>query len=117
MLRALIVAAGLAVLLPGIALAGGKPPGAAHRPQCGLIAFASPGEDGAFQIAALDASCSLARTVADASRPSRFRLGDPHYRDLGFACAGRSEQLGGHGKQVVAFECVRDRSQVSFLRA
>jgi hypothetical protein len=116
MLRALIAVAGLAVLVPGVANAAQQPPGAARPPQCGLIAFATQGEDGAFQIAARDISCSLARTVADASRPSRFRHGDPRYTELGFACMGRSEQLGGHGKQVVAFECVRDRSYVSFLR-
>ncbi len=110
MLRALVAVAGLACAAPGIAEA-------TQPPQCGLIAFAQQGENGAFRIAARDTSCSLARTVADASRPSRFRRGDPHYIELGFICSGRSEQLGGHGKQVVAFECVRNRSYVSFLRA
>jgi hypothetical protein len=110
MLRALIAVAGLLCVAPGIA-------GAAQAPQCGLIAFAPQGENGAFQIAARDTSCEQARTVAGASRPTRFRHGDPRYTELGFACSGRSEQLGGHGKQVVAFVCVRDRSIISFLRA
>lgn len=110
MLRTLIAVASLAALTPGIA-------GAAQTPRCGLIAFASQGENGAFEIAARDATCSTARTVADASRPTRFRRGDPQYTDLGFTCSGRSEQLGGNGKQVVAFRCVRERSFVSFLRA
>ena len=106
-LRTLTIAAIAA--LPAIATA--KPP-----PRCGLVAFARAADNGAFEIAARGTSCSTARIVAGASRPTRFRYGDPHYTALGFSCSGRGEQLGGHGKHVVAFRCVRARSFVSFLR-
>jgi hypothetical protein len=109
-LRAVFAVAAIAALAPALADAG-------TRSRCGLVSFAHQTSDGAFQIAARDADCSTARVVAGDSRPSRFRSGDPRYTALGFSCAGHSRQLGGHGIQVVAFECVRERSLISFLRS
>jgi hypothetical protein len=109
-LRAVLAVAAIAALVPALALA--RTPS-----RCGLVSFAHQTSDGAFQIAARDTTCSTARVVAGDSRPSRFRSGDPRYTALGFSCAGHGRQLGGHGMQVVVFQCVRERSLVSFVRA
>jgi hypothetical protein len=108
--RAVPVVAAFAALTPAVAVA--IPP-----PGCGLVSFAHQTSNGAFEIAARGTSCTTARVVAADSRPMRFRSRDPRYTALGFSCTGRSEQLGGHGIQVIAFRCVRAQSSVSFLRA
>src|SRR5947209_5592992 len=108
-LRALIVGVATAAFTPTVA-------GAGQAPHCGNMSFARQSDDGAFQIVARATNCGTARGVASASRPSRFRGGDPQYAAEGFSCSGRSEQLGGAGKHVVRFQCTRQRSSVSFLR-
>jgi hypothetical protein len=90
--------------------------GASGTPQCGTITFAPQSDNAAFQIVAGGTTCNMARSVADASRPSRFRDRDSSYSADGFSCAGRAEDLGGSGKQVVRFRCVRRRSYVAFVR-
>jgi hypothetical protein len=90
--------------------------GAAQTPDCGFVAFAPQSDNGAFGIVAHEATCHLARGVANGSRSSRFRYGDPRYTALGFNCSGHGEQLGGHGKYVVRFRCLRANSLVAFLR-
>jgi hypothetical protein len=109
-LRASLVVVAVAAPAPAVA-------GATIPARCGLVSFAHQTSDGAFQIAAAETSCSTARAVASDSRPSRLLSGDPRYSALGFSCAGRRRQLGGHGMQVVVFRCIRERSSVSFLRA
>jgi hypothetical protein len=94
---------------PGVA-------GAAQSPNCGFVAFAPQSDNGAFGIVAHAATCHTARIVAGGSRSSRFRYGAPRYDALGFSCSGLGEQLGGHGKYVVRFRCLRANSLVSFLR-
>lgn len=84
--------------------------------RCGTVTFARQSDDGAFQIAAESATCATARAVAEASRSSRYRVADSTYSADGFSCAGRSQRLGGAGKQVVRFQCTRQHSAVSFLR-
>ena len=108
-LKALLAGAVIAAFSPAAA-------GAGRTPHCGSLAFAQQSEDGAFRIVAHATSCATARSVAAASRPTQFRTGDPQYASGGFACAGRSQQLGGAGKQVVRFDCTRGHSSVSFLR-
>lgn len=109
LLRALPAVAATAALLPAVA-------GADSAQSCGTVPFARQSDNGAFEIQARNASCRQARAVASASRPSRFRAGHPQYTAVGFDCAGQAQQLGGHGKHVVNFRCVRGRSAVSFLR-
>ena len=109
LLRALSVGVAIAAFGPGTA-------GAGQAPHCGNVAFAQQSDDGAFQIVAHGSTCGTARTVASASRPSRFRDGDPQYAANGFSCSGRSEKLGGSGKHVVRFRCTRQTSSVSFIR-
>jgi hypothetical protein len=109
-LPAVLAVAAIAALVPALA-------GASARARCGLVSFAPQTSDGAFQIAARDTNCGTARVVAADSRASRFRSGNQRYTALGFSCAGHSRQPGGHGMQVVVFQCVRERSLVSFLRA
>lgn len=111
------ILAGIALVTAALALTAATAVAAPASPRCGMVAFATQGEDGVFQIAAAGTSCRTARIVADAAKPPRFRTGDPSYTAIGFSCSGRSQQLGGHGKQVVVFRCVRHRSLVSFLRA
>ena len=108
----------LRVLTPTLAifvLASGSAHATADA-RCGTVAFAPESDDGAFQIVARNTSCGVARVVADASRPNRFRTGSHRYAARGFACAGRAEELGGAGKHVVSFQCTRGVSAVSFLR-
>jgi hypothetical protein len=112
-LRASIAAAVVAALAPATAPATSMP---AASPRCGTVAFAPQTDDGAFEIVAHSTNCAVARSVARASRPSRFRHGNPRYATNGFSCTGRGEQLGGTGKLVVSFRCARGRSYVSFLR-
>jgi hypothetical protein len=88
----------------------------ASAPQCGTVAFAPQSDDGAFQIDAHSTTCSMARSVASGSRPNWFRDRNASYSTDGFSCAGRAEALGGSGKRVVRFQCVRRHSAVSFLR-
>lgn len=109
-LRAVLAVAAIAALVPALAEA-------TTPSRCGLVSFAHQTSDGAFQIAARETSCGIARVVAGESRAPRFLSGDPRYIALGFSCAGHSRQLGGHGMQVVVYQCVRDRSFVSFLRS
>ena len=90
--------------------------GASASPRCGTVAFAAQSDDGAFQIVARSTSCGTARNVAGASRPSRFRDRNSSYTAYGFACAGRMENSGGAGKELVRFQCTRKHSSVSFLR-
>jgi hypothetical protein len=108
-LAGLTVIAASAALVPATA-------GATASPHCGAVAFAPQSDNGAFQIMARSTSCDTARSVAGASRPSRFRNRDASYSADGFACAGRMESAGGRGKQVVRFQCTRQHSSVSFLR-
>jgi hypothetical protein len=104
------------VVMIVIAAWGPATAGASGSPQCGTVAFAPQSDDGAFHIAARSTTCSTARNVASASRPSRFRDRDSSYSADGFSCAGRTEDFGGSGKQMVRFRCVRQHSAVSFLR-
>jgi len=108
-LSALVVIVALAAWGPATA-------GASGGPQCGTVAFAAQSDDGAFQIVARSTTCNMARSVAGASRPSRFRDRNSSYSANGFSCAGQAEDLGGSGKHVVRFRCVRQHSSVSFLR-
>ncbi len=108
-LRALPVIVALAALTPNVAHATGAP-------SCGFVGFAPHSDNGAFRIVAHSTTCQTARAVAGASRPSRFRYGNPLYTTHGFSCSGQSEQLGGNGKHVVRFYCVRASSSVAFLR-
>ena len=108
----------LRVLFVGMAIAASSPAmaGAGQAPHCGSVPFARQSDDGVFQIVARGTTCETARAVAGASRPSRFRGGDPQYAANGFSCSGRSEQIGGAGKQVVRFLCTRQHGSISFLR-
>ncbi len=108
-LQALIVASAVTASVPSTVSASGTP-------QCGAVPFTRQSDDGAFQIEARSTTCATARMVASASKPSRFRHGDSSYTAYGFSCSGRSQQLGGAGKQVVRFRCLRQQSSVSFLR-
>ena len=108
-LRSLPAIAALAAFGPGTASAS-----ISH--DCGIVAFAPRSDNGAFYIKARGTTCSIARAVARASRPSHFSRGDAIYTSHRFRCLGQGSDLGGVGKYVVKFECYRGRSGVSFLR-
>jgi hypothetical protein len=115
MIRALAGATALAaVTVLVIVVPAGA--GAASVSRCGMVAFAPSSEDGVFEITAHDTACTTARAVARGARAERFTHGDPRYRADRFSCTGRQEQLGGAGKAVVRFGCVRGRESVAFLR-
>jgi hypothetical protein len=84
---------------------------------CGLVAFSPASEDGAFDIRTSGVSCSVARSVARASRDNEPSgtggRSPPIYRIDSFTCKGRETTA---ALPTVRYQCLRGDAEVTFDR-
>jgi hypothetical protein len=90
----------------------------AGKRSCGVVAFSPASEDGAFEIRTSGISCSVARSVARASRyegsSGTGGPSSPIYRFDGFTCKGRETTA---ALPTVRYECLRGDAKVTFNRS
>jgi len=85
--------------------------------RCGQVSFRRQSEDLAASITAQGVSCRVARELAARTRPNKYATGSHRsFRAKGFRCSGYAHLLGGVGKTVRTYLCVRGSKRVRFDR-
>lgn len=113
-----LIATAMGLFCIAFVLASAATVGARSRTQsCGLLAFATHSDEGAFDIRALAATCRQARTVVAGARAHPVThpgAVDHYYTKDGFASIGHDVS---HGKEEVSSRCRRRGSVITFHRS